>query len=1006
MSPLTSLESVNSVADAPLFIEAMGFRPAFEEIPIDDWLGASAPEPGITRAARVSAVDEFPWYAVEAVDPVRAVRRIGAMLSRRGEVAAVVAVNGTDLAMAVAFDDVPAAGFQRHHHSALERSQLNSLVGCQETTHLGTAARIARVLASESAGHRFFRAFEAGYSKMVDAMAPTIPIRDRRHIALLQLSRVLFLYFVQAKGWLDGREDFLRTEVDRCLASKRSVQRHLLHPLFFGILNRPVAARSASARNYGRIPFLNGGLFSPHFLERRHKLVIANACWRDVFDDVFERYRFTVTEGVDPHTIAPDMLGRVFEGLMQSGERKSTGSYYTPASLVDELLHHSFGAFAASRMGIDHASATAMIRERSPDLRRLWTDVTVLDPAAGSGAFLLGALTLLAELRFGDRGHTAAARRRILRRHLFGVDKDPMAVRLAELRLWLAIVALEKDGPSNRVRPLPNLDCLVRQGDSLRDPLGAAYGSPLSPQIDAQAHAKLRRQVFESHSTIKATHARRLRAAEVEATRTCLTTAEARLRRMLAECKVQAGDRSLFGERRGPDESIRKRVTRIRDGLRTVQRYRRKLDREGSLPWFHFEGHFPDVFARGGGFDLVVGNPPWVRAEELNRDERRHLKERYTWWRGSGGTGYAHQPDLALAFLERGLELTAPNGVLGFLVPAKLLTTGYAKTARVELARTTTLHVLADLSDARGASFEATTYPLAIVVGKRAPPDDHQVQTSLGGGSQRSGTIAQRYLKQAMRWSLAGDASQRVADRLGEYPKVEGCLTCRLGVKTGANRVFLQAATDVARGRFLRRAIRGRDVSAWQVADGIPMLWPCDEGGRPLERLPDALKRHFDRHARVLRARADFRRGAVWQLFRTGPASAAHRVVWADLARRLEAVPLTEPEQRDVIPLNSCYLIVLPSANQAVALAAWFNSTPIRSLARRTADVARGGYARFNAALVGGLPLPAGVLDDPTLQRLGRRALAGVAVQQALDQYVAQSLMLGESDRRALERLD
>ena len=184
------------------------------------------------------------------------------------------------------------------------------------------------------------------------------------------------------------------------------------------------------------------------------------------------------------------------------------------------------------------------------------------------------------------------------------------------------------------------------------------------------------------------------------------------------------------------------------------------------------------------------------------------------------------------------------------------------------------------------------------------------------------------------------------------------------------------------------------------------MLWPCHEDGRPLERVPAALERHFDRHARALRARSDFRQGALWQLFRTGPACAAHRVIWADLARRLEAVPLTGATQRDIIPLNSCYLVTLPSEDQAVALAAWLNSSPIRSLARRTADIARGGYARFNAAVVGGLPLPTGVLDDEALYHLGRRALAGIAVQEALDEYVAQSLRLGDSDRRALERLD
>ena len=184
------------------------------------------------------------------------------------------------------------------------------------------------------------------------------------------------------------------------------------------------------------------------------------------------------------------------------------------------------------------------------------------------------------------------------------------------------------------------------------------------------------------------------------------------------------------------------------------------------------------------------------------------------------------------------------------------------------------------------------------------------------------------------------------------------------------------------------------------------MLWPCHEDGRPLERVPAALEGHFDRHARTLRARADFRQGPLWQLFRTGPACSAHRVVWADLARRLEAVPLTGAAHRDIIPLNSCYLVALPSAAQAVALAGWLNSSPIRSLARRTADVARGGYARFNAAVVGGLPLPTGVLDDEVLHDLGRQSLAGRAVQEALDEFVAQTMELGVSDRRALEHPD
>ena len=95
--------------------------------------------------------------------------------------------------------------------------------------------------------------------------------------------------------------------------------------------------------------------------------------------------------------------------------------------------------------------------------------MTLLDPAVGSGAFLLGALERMAQIRAGEEP-PAALRRRILERNLFGVDLNPMAVRLAELRLWLAVIAVDGTTDPEEVEPLPNLDGMVRQGDSLLDP--------------------------------------------------------------------------------------------------------------------------------------------------------------------------------------------------------------------------------------------------------------------------------------------------------------------------------------------------------------------------------------------------------------------------------------------------------------------------------------------------------------------------------------------------------
>src|SRR5207248_292827 len=134
--------------------------------------------------------------------------------------------------------------------------------------------------------------------------------------------------------------------------------------------------------------------FEPTALERRHGAARwSNAEWRDAFDDLLERFHFSARETEDGDVVAPDMLGRVFEGVMDPTERRASGSYYTPAALVREIVRAGLEAALVHRLGLAPPAAERWIHrgeppERSPDLRRL----TVLDPAVGSGAFLLGAL--------------------------------------------------------------------------------------------------------------------------------------------------------------------------------------------------------------------------------------------------------------------------------------------------------------------------------------------------------------------------------------------------------------------------------------------------------------------------------------------------------------------------------------------------------------------------------------------------------------------------------------
>src|SRR5207247_1174461 len=208
-----------------------------------------------------------------------------------------------------------------------------------------------------------------------------------------------------------------------------------------------------------------------------------------------------------------------------------------------------------------HDEAPQSPAER-PDLRGL----TVLDPAVGSGAFLLGALEELTRLRrAGGEGPPGTVRRDVLARSLYGVDLKLTAVRLAELRLWLALVADEAETDLTRIAPLPNLDGHVRQGDALIDPLALA--------------------------------------------------------------RTLAGRPGLRASRR-----------ELRGAARTLRR-------EGGAPFFAFESHFADLLARGG-FDLVTGNPPWVRGERLPAQVREALATRYVTWRPAPGPGFAHLPDL------------------------------------------------------------------------------------------------------------------------------------------------------------------------------------------------------------------------------------------------------------------------------------------------------------------------------------------------------------------------
>ncbi len=1001
---LARTEQIDDLRD---LFGALGFKAAWEAVPPGPWLDETRAEAaGVARAALVARHEAFRVFAIEARDPERAVRATAERLAQRAERGLTCAIGTAPRRLICAgwragrgLPTVRVISIPLDHTPGSCLDTLERFAPAPGETALSLSLRIGEALASEGVTPRFFKAFRAVLEQLTDRLSEPRSRSERHTLALTALTRVLFLYFVQAKGWLDGDRRYLIHRFDAALAARRSFHRHVFDPLCFGALNRPSVDRSSGARALGRLPFLNGGLFEPTTLERRHGTAQwTNADWRDAFDELFERFHFSVREADDSDFVAPDMLGRVFEGVMDPQERRRSGSYYTPATLVRELVRAGLGAALVSRFGLAPAAAEGWIYRgeppdapgRCPDLRRL----TVLDPAVGSGAFLLGALEELVALRrAAGEGPALRVKRDVIAQSLFGVDLKLTAVRLAELRLWLALVADDTEADLGRIAPLPNLDGHVRQGDSLLDPLALACSMGGGPMVtggrtELERLATARRTLYSLAGPAKRQALAELARSEATLARTLFEQGVRLLDARIKELLTSARDRDLFGRRRGLGPEQRARLRRLSASRRELRSARRRLILEGGAPFFAFESHFGDILARGGGgFDLVVGNPPWVRAERLPARVRETLATRYPSWRPARRRGFAHLPDLAVAFVERALELTAPGGAAALLVPAKLASSGYAEPLRQRLAQATRLERAATVTGAGSAFGAAAVYPMALVAVRAAPAAQDQVATALGpvSGAPR---VPQRLLEAPGPWVLSPDATRVARHLCATFPAVGDRWAPQLGVKTGADDLFLVAVA----APWTRPVVRGRDLRPWQVSPRAHLLWTHAADGRPLERLPPALARLLEPHFERLQHRSDYRSGAPWQIFRTALAFARHRLLWPDLARRLAAA-VPSPE---IVPLNTVYGIVTRTAEDAHALAALFNSRWLTALARLRADPARGGFRRFNARVVSELPVPPA--DAPAwreLATLGRRGVSD-------DNAVAELYHLDASDRRAL----
>jgi hypothetical protein len=864
-----------------------------------------------------------------------------------------------------------------------------------------THARWLDVLGREAITRRFFRILEKTVAELAESADTRISRTERHELALLYVSRLIFLSFLETKGWLNGDFGFLNNGYSECIASGGRYQSKVLEPLFFGTLNTAVRRRSRRTRNFGRIPFLNGGLFSRSSLEKRRRgCVFSDDSFGNAYGSLLSRYRFNAREDSavwSDASIDPEMLGKAFEALMASGERKSSGAFYTPQTLVEDVAEE------ALRSTIDLGELHSARLERLRNIR-------VLDPACGSGAFLVHILERLASLRVdaGEAGSIAEIRRRVLTTSIFGVDLNPMAVWLCELRLWLAIVIESADGDPMQVVPLPNLDRHIRVGDSLSG--GAFDEAPRS--ASGRKLATLRSRYARASGPRKKSLARAMDRAERSAAIEVLEREGTRLTAIRKELLIALRAKDLFGDRTSPDRDARLRLLTVRAQLRDAACAARQLRDGGALP-FSFAAHFSDV-AVGGGFDLVIGNPPWVRVHQIAESSRARLRDDFVVYRtaawesgaraAGAGRGFSAQIDMSALFVERSCDLLRSAGTLALLLPSKLWRSLAGGGVRQLLLDRTDIVTLQDLAESP-SQFEAAVYPSLLVSRKR---------TALSAKLRGCCDARVRLSDRIVRWSVRPEAL-RFDDTPGSpwlllppparkaFEAVRSVGTSfassafgrpRLGVKTGCNGAYVVHVDgiedDVAlissgdhRGRIeremLRPLVRGETLSAWKTTGQREYLvWTHCENNNPRKEIPPLARRWLLPFRDQLGGRTDLHgRLPWWTVFRTE--SARHerpRVTWADFGTRPRAMVVGAGDR--LVPLNTCYVVSCNTLDDAHGLAALLNSSLVAAWLNVVAEPARGGYRRYLGWTVSLLPLPSDwERARECLAPLGARAMSG-----------------------------
>lgn len=595
-------------------------------------------------------------------------------------------------------------------------------------------AAIREAFSVEKLSREFFKDYKSQYDKFLKYLGADHK-KNRDYVKKL-LGRLIFLQFLQKKGWMGvpatntindwsgGDKNYL-LNLFRNSPYQDIFLNKVLKILFFDTLNKkrhgdladPVLGENI------RIPYLNGGLFEPDATDK-NALNFPVEYFRGLLD-FFGQYNFTIDEN-DPSDaevgIDPEMLGHIFENLLE--DNKGKGAFYTPKEIVRYMCQQSLIEYLQTNLGkhsqIEEFIKTGYIENRNNRMNfivanaktigHLLDTVKICDPAIGSGAFPMGILSEIfrAKMALNLTLDPAEVKKEIIQNSIYGVDIEQGAVDIARLRFWLSLVVDEKVP-----QPLPNLDYKIMCGNSLlsRFPLDtpinkvfAQYNKEHKTNFTLDSYKKLVLDYTNTSSPDKKNEFRKTIEEIKGAFKTELAVDKIKKRKELEGKIKKLESPTLFGSPSKENlKEAKKLQVKLDKMLHTEQDIKNNILYEDSFEWRFELPCILDEEGRFMGFDIVVGNPPYLRIQgirEVNPDFANELINKYKAATGSF--------DMYALFVERGLEIIKETGLVNYIMPVKWTNAAFGKGLRGVVAKNNSANKIVNFGAYQ--VFNASTY--------------------------------------------------------------------------------------------------------------------------------------------------------------------------------------------------------------------------------------------------------------------------------------------------------